>query len=67
MTAVPYVDSAGVGELVGCAKRAYERGGAIKIVLPPRGAVRETFRITSLDKVFEIFEHEDEALASFAV
>ena len=65
MTAVPYLDSAGVGELVGCAKRDYERGGAIKIVLAPRGPVREIFKVTSLDKVFEIFEHEAEAVASF--
>lgn len=62
---VPYVDSAGIGELVACAKRAYEHGGVIKIVLPPGGRTHDIFRIASLDKVFEIFPQADQALASF--
>ena len=65
MAAVPYVDSAGVGELVACAKRAYEKGGVIKIVLPNDCLTYQIFVKTSLDKVFELYPTEDAALASF--
>jgi anti-anti-sigma factor len=54
MAAVPYIDSAGVGELVACAKRAYEKGGVIKIVLPNDCLTYQIFVKTSLDKVFEL-------------
>lgn len=66
MTQVPYVDSAGVGEMVGCAKRAYEVGGVVKVVLAPESRVRDLFAITSLDRVFQIFETEEAALDSFS-
>ena len=65
MAAVPYVDSSGVGELVACAKRAYENGGIIKIVLPNDGLTYQIFIKTSLDKVFELYDTEEQALASF--
>ncbi len=65
MAAVPYVDSAGVGELVACAKRAYETGGIIKIVLPNDGLTYQIFIKTSLDKVFELYDTEKQAVASF--
>jgi len=63
MIHVSYLDSAGIGEMVACAKRAYELGGIIKIVLQPRGKARELFSITCLNRVFEIFEDEEAALA----
>lgn len=65
MAAVPYIDSAGVGELVACAKRAYEKGGVIKIVLPNDCLTYQIFVKTSLDKVFELYPTEDAALACF--
>ena len=65
MATVPYVDSAGVGELVACAKRAYETGGIIKIVLPNDCLTYQIFIKTSLDKVFELYDTEEQALASF--
>ena len=65
LAAVPYVDSAGVGELVACAKRAYESGGIIKVVLPNDGLTYQIFTKTSLDKVFELFDTEAQAVASF--
>jgi anti-sigma B factor antagonist len=67
MAAVPYVDSAGVGELVSCAKWAYEGGGVIKIVLPPDSVTHKIFLKTGLDKVFELYDDEDAALASLSV
>lgn len=65
LTKVSYMDSAAIGETVACAKRAAEAGGTIKIVLVPKGRPDEILRVTSLDRVFEIFTDEKEALVSF--
>jgi anti-anti-sigma factor len=65
MSALSYMDSAGVGEVVACSKRAFERSGVIKILLRPDGAVRRIFEITCLDRAFETFTDEGEAVASF--
>ena len=62
---VPFLDSAGVGELVTCAKRAYERGGGIRIVLSPWGKTRDIFKATGLDRAFELYAHEQGAIDSF--
>lgn len=62
---VPYMDSAAIGETAACAKRAHEIGGVIKIVLVPKGKADEVLRIAWLDRVFEIFGSEEEAIASF--
>ena len=43
-----------------------EAGGVIKLVFSPHGKPEEVFQITSLDRVFEIFHKDDEALASFS-
>ena len=66
MTEISYVDSAGLGETVVCAKRAGENGAVIKIVMSARGKAREVFVVSCLDRVFEIFTDEDAAMASFA-
>jgi len=65
LAAVPYVDSSGVGELVSCAKRAYEQGGVIKVVLPANCLTHQIFLKTGLDKVFELYPDEGAAIASF--
>ena len=62
---VGYMDSAAIGETVACAKRAAENGGTIKLVLAPKGRPGEVLRIASLDRVFEIFSDESEAIASY--
>lgn len=58
------MDSAGVGETVSCHKRALEHGAVLKIAVPP-GVVRRVFSVTCLDRAFEIFEDERQAVASF--
>ena len=63
---VHYMDSAGVGEIVACSKRAGERNGVIKIVLQEAGAVQRVFALTCLDRAFEIFHDEEQAVASFS-
>lgn len=62
---VKYMDSSAIGETVACAKRAAENGGEIKLVLVPHGRPDDVLRIASLDRVFEIFADESEAIASY--
>ena len=66
MTNVSYLDSAGVGETVACHKRATELDGQVKLVMSEAGKIRAVFVISCLDRVFNIFDTEEEALASFA-
>ena len=61
---VSYMDSAGIGELVACYKRAKEKGVALKL-LNPNGKVQDLLILTKLQEIFDIFSDEREALASF--
>jgi anti-sigma B factor antagonist len=61
MTDVQYIDSSGLGALVGGLKRATERKGRITLICE-RPQVRKVFEITGLEKVFPIFSTEQEAL-----
>jgi anti-sigma B factor antagonist len=61
---VTYMDSAGIGELVACFKRASESGAKLKL-LNPSGRVSDLLSLTKLQQVFEIFSEEKEALVSF--
>ncbi|MGC8861938.1 MAG: STAS domain-containing protein [Armatimonadota bacterium] len=60
---VEYIDSSGLGALVGGLKRVSERKGKI-VVVRPRPQVRKVFEITGLEKVFPLFEDEEEAVAA---
>lgn len=61
---VSTVDSSGVGELVSAFTTVTNRGGKLKLVnLPPK--VTDILQITQLITVFETFDNEDEAIASF--
>ncbi len=61
---VKYMDSAGIGELVACYKRAKERAGTVKL-LNPSGKVHDLLQLTKLEEVFDTFVDEKEALVSF--
>ena len=61
---VGYMDSAGIGELVACYKRAREKGGSVKL-LNPAGKVQDLLSLTKLEEVFEIYQDEKAAVASF--
>lgn len=61
---VTFMDSAGIGELVACHKRAVEKGGQIKI-LKPNEKLLDLFTITKLIEIFDIFTSEKEAIASY--
>ena len=61
---VPYVDSGGLGELVRCSLIANREKGAVKLVnLTQR--IADLLTITKLLTVFDTFDNEDVARASF--
>ncbi|HEX4823837.1 MAG TPA: STAS domain-containing protein [Candidatus Polarisedimenticolaceae bacterium] len=61
-----HLDSAGIGVIVGCAKKAGELGKVVKIVLDRATVASRIFKVTQLERAFEIFDDLDEAVASFA-
>jgi anti-sigma B factor antagonist len=61
---VPYIDSAGLGEVVRTYTTVSRQGGQLKLVnLTKR--ITDLLSITKLLTVFETFDSEDEALQSF--
>jgi anti-sigma B factor antagonist len=66
MTAVSYMDSAGLGAVAACAKRARERKGVLKIIVVPRGKADTLFTVTGLNRAFEVYGDPKVALDSFA-
>ncbi len=61
---VSYMDSAGLGELVGSYASVTNAGGKIKLV-NAQGRVSEVLTVTKLYTVFESFQDETSALRSF--
>ncbi len=61
---VPYVDSAGLGELVRCHTRVVQAGGSVKL-LNLTARLQDLLQITKLVTVFDTFETEESAIASF--
>ena len=61
---VEYIDSRDLGILVHGVNSALAAGIEVKIVGPTE-AVREVFRVTHLDRVYDVFPDRKEALASF--
>ena len=64
LSAVPFLDSSGLSVLVTVLKAAREQGGDIAL-LSPVPQVRSLLELTRLHRVFEVFEHEDDAVAAF--
>lgn len=65
LTDVSYIDSAGVGMLVSKYVSVHRHGGMLKLLHVPARVAR-VLQITKLMTVFEVFESEAEAVASFA-
>lgn len=61
---VPYIDSAGIGELVSSFVAVRRQSGSMKLLNPTR-RVREILDIVKLLTAFQIFNNEAEALATF--
>lgn len=60
---VEYLDSAALGVLIGGLKRLRERNGTLDIICP-NTRIKRIFEITGLDKIFDIYATEDEAVQS---
>ncbi|MGE3509297.1 MAG: STAS domain-containing protein [Vicinamibacterales bacterium] len=64
LAGVSYIDSAGLGELVSAYTTATRQGGALKLSnLTKR--IEDLLVITKLSTVFELYEDEPAAIASF--
>ena len=62
LSAVDYLDSTALGVLIGGLKRLRERDGNLDLICPnPR--IKRIFQITGLDKIFDIYAGEEEAMA----
>ena len=62
---VPYVDSAGLGEIVRCYTTVSRKGGRLKLINLTK-KIQDLLSITKLLTVFETFDTEDEGVKSFA-
>ena len=61
---VDYIDSGGLGILVGLWVSARNKGGELKLVSPTQ-RIKELLRRTSLAKIFRVYGNNDEAVAAF--
>jgi anti-sigma B factor antagonist len=58
---VRYIDSTGLGVLIGGLKRVREHGGSVNLVCT-NPQIKKIFDITGLVKIFGIFDNEDSAM-----
>ncbi|HEY2736794.1 MAG TPA: STAS domain-containing protein [Thermoanaerobaculia bacterium] len=65
MSGVTTIDSSGVGELVSAYTTTMNRGAKLKLASLPN-KVQDILVITQLITVFDVFDTEDEAVASFS-
>lgn len=61
---VPYVDSAGLGEIVRCYTTVSRKNGRLKLINLTK-KIKDLLAITKLLTVFETYDSEDEAVRSF--
>jgi anti-sigma B factor antagonist len=62
---VPYLDSAGLGEIIRCFTALRKNGGHFKL-LSPNQRIIDLLTITKLLDVFDTFDNEATAVASFS-
>jgi anti-sigma B factor antagonist len=61
---VSYIDSAGLGELVGCSTTVRNAGGKLKLMQLQK-KIQDLMQITKLFTVFEVIDDETAAVASY--
>jgi len=64
LVGVDYIDSGGLGLLVGLFVSAKNRGGELKLVSPKK-RITDVLRRTNLDTIFRVYGNDDEAVAAF--
>ena len=62
---VPYLDSAGLGEIIRCFTALRKSGGDFKLLSPNRRII-DLLTITKLLNVFDCYDNESAAIASFS-
>jgi anti-sigma B factor antagonist len=62
---VSYIDSSGLGELVSSFATASSKGATVKL-LNLQQKVKDLLQVTKLYTVFEVSDHEADAVASFS-
>jgi anti-sigma B factor antagonist len=65
LTQLEFLDSTGLGALIGAHKRASENGGSVRLVTH-EGQILRLLRITGLLEVFPVYPSVDAALADDA-
>ena len=65
MSEVNWMNSSGLGILIGGLTTVRSSGGEMKFV-HLSNKIRELLRITKLEGVFDLYDNEDEAVGSFA-
>jgi anti-sigma B factor antagonist len=66
LSGLSYMDSSGLGELVSCLATAKRSGGVIKLANMGK-RVQDLLIMTKLLAVFDVYDSEAEAIASFGV
>lgn len=66
LSAVPFVDSAGLGALIGGIRRTRERGGRVAVACS-RPTLLRLLRNTGFDRIVTVAETVSEAVASLEV
>jgi anti-sigma B factor antagonist len=64
MAGISYIDSAGLGELIAAYTTTMRQGGTLKLLNTTK-RLKDLLVITKLATIFETFEDEAEAIASF--
>ncbi len=65
LAGVTYMDSAGIGQLIGTYTSSRSHGAQLKL-LKPTVEVRKLLELTQLAKVLEIYDDEDRAVHAFS-
>jgi len=65
LTKVPYIDSAGLGEIIRCFTALRRIGGSFKL-LNPNARIIDLLNITNLLNVFDWYDDESSALKNFS-
>ena len=61
---VTQIDSTGIGRCIACLNKAMQVKGQLHMAAA-KGQVRDSFRVTRLDRMFKFFDTLDEAKAGF--
>ena len=64
LSAMPYIDSSGIGAVVDALRQAKKLGGDVKLVSPSPFAAK-TFKMVGILTLFKVYDSESEAVEAF--